>query len=127
MSVCKIGHLSKDCRSKETSAFEADDELAETGCIEMASIDLNALDIGTVQLPEADHRVRIGIDLCAAVTVFPKSVADDYPMLHTPGVGQASAGFGCAKGASQAPRWVSQVRKSENCGHAQSFDGSVRN
>ena len=31
------------------------------------------------------HRIRIGIDSCAAVTVLPKSVADDYPMLHTPG------------------------------------------
>ena len=32
-----------------------------------------------------DHRIRIGIDACAAVTVFPKSAADDYPMLDTPG------------------------------------------
>ena len=45
----KIGHTSKDLRSKETSAIEAGDELTETGCIEMASIDLNALEIGAVQ------------------------------------------------------------------------------
>ena len=81
----KTGHMSKGCRSKETSAFEAGEELAETGCVEMASVDLNALEIGAVQLPERDHRIRIGIDSCAAVTVFPKSVADDYPMLDTPG------------------------------------------
>ena len=31
------------------------------------------------------NRVRIGIGSCAAVTVFPKSVADDYLMLDTPG------------------------------------------
>ena len=85
----KIGHMSKDCRSKETSAFEAGDELAETRCIEMASIDLNALEIGAVQLLEENHGVRIGIDSCTAVTVFPKSVADDYPMLHTPSKGKS--------------------------------------
>ena len=51
----------------------------------MTSIDLNALEIGEVQLPEEDHRIRIGIDSCAAVTVFPKSVAGDYPMLQTSG------------------------------------------
>ena len=65
----KIGHRSKDSRSKDTSAFEAGDELAETGCIEMANIDLNALEIG-------------------AVTVFPKGVVDDCPMLQTPRQGE---------------------------------------
>ena len=35
----KTGHMSKDCRSKETKAFEAGDGLAETGCIEVASVD----------------------------------------------------------------------------------------
>ena len=44
----------------------------------------NALEKRAVQLPEKDHTIRIGIDSCAAVTVFPKSVADDYPMFHTP-------------------------------------------
>ena len=41
----KTGHMSKDCRSKETSEFEAGDELEETGCLEMASVDLNPLEI----------------------------------------------------------------------------------
>ena len=53
----------------------------------MASIDLNALEIGAVLLPEEDHRMRSGIDSCAAVIAFPKSVADDFPMLlieHVP-------------------------------------------
>ena len=45
----------------------------------------DALEIGARQLPEEDHRIRIGIDSWAEVTVFPQSVADDYPMLHTPG------------------------------------------
>ena len=53
----------KDCRSKETSAFEAGDELAEIGCIEMVSIDLNALEIGAVEWPEKDRKLRIGVDV----------------------------------------------------------------
>ena len=84
-NATSVADRSKGCRSKETSAFEAGDELAETGCIEMASVDLNALEIGAVQLPEKGHRIRLGIDSCAAVTVFPKSVADDCPMLDMPG------------------------------------------
>ena len=41
----KTGHMSKGCRYKETTEFEASEEsLAETGCIDMASIDLNALE-----------------------------------------------------------------------------------
>ena len=130
----KTGHMSKDCRSKETSAFEAGDELAETGCIDMAGVDLNALEIGAVQLPEKGHRIRSGIDSCAAVTVFPKSVADDYPMfdmarqseeLQT-SVRQASSRSGCAKSPSQTQRRVSQIREPESCGYAQSVDGGVR-
>ena len=39
----KIGHVSKDFGFKEKSAFEAGDELAETGCFEKANIALNAL------------------------------------------------------------------------------------
>ena len=89
---------------------------------------LNALEIGAVQLPEEDHKIRTGTDSCASVTVFPKSVADDYPMLHTPGPasGKFLPGSGCAKGAGQAQRWVSAVREPESGGHAQSFDGGVR-
>ena len=38
-----------------------------------------------MQLPEGDRKIRSGIRSCAAVTVFPKTVADDYPMLQMPG------------------------------------------
>ena len=114
--------MSKDCRSKDTSAFEAGEELAETECIEMASVVLNALEIGAVQLSEKDHRIRIGIDSCAAGIVFPKSVTDDNLMLDTPG----QARSGCAKSPSQAQRRVSQIRDPESVGHAQSVDGGVR-
>ena len=106
----KTGHMSKDCRSKETSALEAGEEgLAENGCIEMASTDLNALEIGAVHLPEKDHKIRIGIDSRAQA-----------------GVRQASAGSWCAKGAGQAHRWVSQVRELESGGDAQSCDGTCQ-
>ena len=77
--------MSKDCRSKGTSALEAGDELVVTGCIEMEGIDLNALEIGAVQWPEGERKIRTWIDSCAAVTVSPKMVADDSPMLPTPG------------------------------------------
>ena len=78
--------MPKDCRSRDTSAFEAgEDGSAETGRIEMARIDLNAWEIGAVQLPEKDHGIRLGIDWCLEVTVFPKTVADDCLVLLTPG------------------------------------------
>ena len=126
-----MGHMSKDCRSQETSAFEAGEEgLAETGRVDMESIDLNALEIGAVQLLEKDHKTRIGIDSCAAVTVFPNTVADDDPFLQAPGKAmsfrQASAGSWCAKGAGQAQRQVSSVREPDSGGHTRSFDGGVR-
>ena len=61
---------------------------------------------------------------CVAVTVFPKTVADDYPMLQTPskakiqcGVRQASARSERVKSPSQAQRWVSSVREPESCRH----------
>ena len=38
--------------------------------------------IGAVQLK--DRKIRIGIVSCAVVTVFPKTVVDDHPMLQTP-------------------------------------------
>ena len=56
--------MSKDCRSKETSAFEVDEEepLSETGCFDMASIELNALEIGSLPMSEENRKIRIGID-----------------------------------------------------------------
>ena len=115
----RIADPKKRARSKQAKRG-----LADTGCIEVASTDLNALEIGAVQLTEKDHRIRTGIDSGAAVTVFPKTVADDYPMLQTRG--HASAESGCAKGASQAQRRVSQVREPEGGGHAQSFNEGIK-
>ena len=87
----KSGHMSKDCRSKESNAFEVGEEepLSENGCFDMASIELNALEIESVQVPEEIRQIRIGIDSCAAVTVFPKRAAEDYSVLRTPGTAQS--------------------------------------
>ena len=121
----KIGHVSKDCRSEEVG----------TDGMIRNDFFLNALEIGSVQLPKEDHRIRIRVDSCAAVTAFPKCVADDYPRVHTPGKaksyrpasGKASARSGCAKGASKLKDWSLRYVNPRNCGQAQSFDGSVRN
>ena len=51
----------------------------------MASVDLDALKIGSVLLPERNRKIQTGIDSCAAVTVFSMMVTDDFPMLQTPG------------------------------------------
>ena len=45
----------------------------------------DALEIGSVQVSEGNRKLRSGIDSRAAVTVFPKTVAEDYPVLKTPG------------------------------------------
>ena len=58
--------------------FEVDEEepLSETGCFDVASIELNALEVGSLPISEENRNIRIGIDSCAAVTVFPKTVAE---------------------------------------------------
>ena len=116
----KTGHMSEDGRSEDTSAFEADEELAETECIEMASVVLNALEIGAVQLSK--RIIEFVLESIRVLQGFSKSVTDDNLMLDTPG----QARSGCAKSPSQAQRRVSQIRNPESCGHAQSVDGGVR-
>ena len=44
--------------------------LAQTGCIDMVSVDLNALEIGAVLLLEGNHEIQRATESCAAVTVF---------------------------------------------------------
>ena len=51
--------------------FEASKRsLAETRCVDMVNVDLNALEIGAVLLLARNHKIQVGIDSCAAVTVF---------------------------------------------------------
>ena len=46
----------------------------------MGRIELNTLEIGSGEVTEESLNIRIGIESCAAVTVFPKTVAEDYPV-----------------------------------------------
>ena len=131
----KLGHKWKDCRSKETSAFEVDEQepSSETRCFDMASVDLNALEIRSAHVSEGNRKLRIGINSCAAVTVFPENSSR---RLHKApdtrqskelqaGVGQACARSGCKKGAGQIQRWVSSMREPSSGGRAQSLGGCV--
>ena len=77
------GHMSKDCRSKETNAFEVDEEepFSENGCVHMSSIELNALEIGSVHVPEGKSQDLYWNRLmCGSVAVFPKNVVEDDPV-----------------------------------------------
>ena len=57
--------------SSEASVFEASKRsLAETRCVDMVSVDLNAPEIEPVLLLARNHEIQVGIDSCAAVTVF---------------------------------------------------------
>ena len=76
--------------------------------------------IGDRSSAEEDHRIRIGIDSCAAVLVCCGRLPDARHARHAEelqtSVGQDSTTFGCAKGASHAQGRVSQVREPENYG-----------
>ena len=57
--------------SREANAFEASNRgFAETRYVDMVSVDLNALELGTVLLLETNREVQSGIDSRAAVNVF---------------------------------------------------------
>ena len=67
----KCGKLGLDVRSREASVFEASKRsLAETRCVDMVNVDLNALEIGAVMMLARNHKIQVGIDSCAVVTVF---------------------------------------------------------
>ena len=133
-SVARQVTCRKIANPKKRVHPRGDEGLAETWCVDMASTDLNALEIGAVQLPEKDHKIRVGIDPCAAMTVFPKTVADDHPMLQTPGKVKSYRpasrkllpDLGARKCRSSSKTGLSSVREPESGGHAQSSDGSVR-
>ena len=44
--------------------------LAETRCVDMVNVDLNALEIGAVFSLSRSHKIQVGIDSCTAVIVF---------------------------------------------------------
>ena len=72
--------------STEASAFEASNKsLAETICVDVVSVDLNGLQIGSVLWPDRNRKIQIAIGSCVAVIVFLRMLADDFPMLRTTG------------------------------------------
>ena len=96
-------------KCSKVSVFEASKKgLAKTRCDDMLSVDLNALEIGAVLLLERNHEIQIGIDSCAAVTVFAHFYWFVTKKL------QVLCGSECSKGERQAPRCVSLVCESEN-------------
>ena len=67
----ECGKFGLGVRSREASVFEASKRsLAETRCVDMVNVDLNALEIGAVLLLVRNHKIQVGIDSCAVVTVF---------------------------------------------------------
>ena len=67
----ECGKFGLGVRSREASVFEASKRsLAETRCVDMVNVDLSALEIGSVLLHERNREIQIGINSCAAVTVF---------------------------------------------------------
>ena len=50
--------------------FEASNRgLAETRCVDMVNVDLNALEIGAVLLLVKNHQIQVVNDSCAAVNL----------------------------------------------------------
>ena len=84
----KMGDMSEEYTSKEASAFEASKEaLAETGCIDMAGErrheragDRSGAIAGG--RPQDSHWDRL---VCGSDRVSEDTVADDFPMLQSPG------------------------------------------
>ena len=67
----ECGKFDLGVRSREASVFEASKRsLAETRCVDMVNVDLNALEIGAVLLLARNHKIQVGIGSCAAVIVF---------------------------------------------------------
>ena len=93
--------MSKDCRSKETNAFEVEEE--EPFCVDMSSIELNALKIGSAHVPDGKSQdLQWNGPMCGSVAVFPKEVVEDHPVLKTPGK---------AKSYRQARRYIGALAR----------------
>ena len=91
--------------------------LAEIRRVDMASVDPNALEIGSVLLLDRNCEILSGIESCAAVTVFALAWCEELQVLF---------GSECSKGERKAPRSVILVCESENDRDRQNVDGSVR-
>ena len=86
---------------------------AETGCVDVVGVDLNALETESVLSVERNRQIQSGIDSCAAVIVFALR-------------GAKSCKSCLDLSERQASRCVILVGESENGTDVQSFDCSVR-
>ena len=67
----ECGKFGLGMNASEASAFEASKRvLAETTYVDMARVDLNTLEIGSLSLPERNREFQSGIGSYAAVMVF---------------------------------------------------------
>ena len=67
----ECGKFGLGMNAREASAFEASKRvLAETTYVDMARVDLNTLEIGSLSLPERNREFQSGIESYAAVMVF---------------------------------------------------------
>ena len=67
----ECGKFGLGMNAREASAFEASKRvLAETTCVDMARVDLNTLEIGSLSLPDRNREFQSGIGSYAAVMVF---------------------------------------------------------
>ena len=102
---------------QRTSAFETGEEgLAENGCVEVASIDLHALEVGEVQLPEKDPQDSCWDRIVCCSECVPEDGSRQLP--DAPNARQSNE---LEAGVRQA-----SVRQPQSGGHAQNFDGGVR-
>ena len=71
MCGVRCGKFGLDVNAREASAFEASKRvLAETTYVDMARVDLNTLEIGSLSLPERNREFQSEIGSYAAVMVF---------------------------------------------------------
>ena len=90
---------------------------AETGCVDVVGVDLNALEIESVLLLERNRQIQSGIDFLCRGDCVRFAWCEELQVLF---------GSDCSKGERQASRCAILVGESENGTDVQSFDGSVR-
>ena len=115
-------------------AFEVDDEepFSENGCVHMSSIELNALEIASCVPQGKSQDLHWNRLMCVSAAVFPKKVAEDDPVLKTPGeakshrqartptVHRCPARRG--RGWLISPHYVPQFHKTRTCSARETRD-----
>ena len=105
----ECGKFGMGVRSREASVFEAGNRgLAETRCVDMVNVDLNALEIDwSSAVARENQKIQVVFESCAAVIVF-----SHFRWFVTKSL-QVLCGLECSKGERQARRCVIFGRESE--------------